>query len=183
MKRLVSLFLVASSLSFAGNFKANSVVLSKDGISGIESSTSFKRLTIKRLFPKLKVQNSTKSMEGESYKIINVKQKNTTLFSIEASTKDRFKVGEVTIFSTDVDNKFDFKIGDKYKKVLGQVRRPKCSRGVEEMSASVICTDKSMKNFRFVFDGKFDGPDDKMPPRMTLLNFKLTKIIWNADKH
>ena len=179
MKKVVIFLLICASFSWAVGMKSSSVVLSKSGIKGLNSNTKFKKLSIKRLFPKLNIQNSTRSSEGESYKVINVKRKNRTLFIIEANSKDRFKIGRVTVVSKDIDNQFEFNIGDKYTTVFGK-SRPKCIAGEEESFGSVICTDSSIKNFKFIFDGKSNKPDGKLPSKNTLRKFKLSKIIWEV---
>ena len=179
MRKIVSFLLIAGSIAWAGDMKSGSVILSKDGIKGIDSYTRFKRLTIKRIFPKLRVKNGTKSREGDSYKVIFVKRYNKTLFEIEARKRDRLKIGDITIVSGDIDNRFDFNIGDKYKKVFDG-KEPKCVMGVEEMSGMAICEDDSFENFRFVFEGKNDGPDGKLPMKSELRRFELSKIIWSV---
>ncbi len=182
MKKILFILLILlNTQSLFAKMRENSIVLTSQGVEGISSSTRFKKAMIKRIFPKFKVVESSRSSEGKSQKVIEVKKRGKLFLVIYPKKRDHFRVGRVDIINSDIDNRFDFDIGDRYRNIFIH-KKIKCFIGVEENSEKVYCKDPKYKNFLFEFSGKNSNGDGTLPPKGVLRNFKLTKIIWNLEE-
>ena len=166
--------LVTLSIILGLSSSVYAISLSESGVEGLEKRTTFKEITIKRVFPKFKAKEE--SVGGEQ--VIKVK-KFTKVYLILHPDKNNKYIEIVEVVHKNVKNKLAMKIDDKYGEVIDK-KKHKCVPGEEAESGKVICWNKKERKpkFKFLFSGSWSGPDGKIPPKMVLKRWKVEKIIW-----
>lgn len=164
-------------------FSEPSISLSDSGIGQISIETPFDIKAIKKLLPKLIVEESEGATEGESYPIIKISDKKGLLLIVNPGY-DQSKIYSIVVKSNRVENELGPAIGDTFIKVYGKdISKITCSPGMEEMSGTVSCPDPNPKsqNIEYVFAGSWNGPDGAVPPVEVLNNWQISMIVWSPQ--
>ena len=148
--------------------------LTDKGLGPIGTKVNFNKKKVAALFPGYKVTEFPD--EGESPASINVSKDGKAWFSIysKAASKEIFSI---LVKNKKIKSKFSFAIGDSYKKTFAN-KKAKCSAGMESFSGTVICQDLVSKKVSYIFEGSWNGPDGKLPPKKALATWKISSIVW-----
>lgn len=150
--------------------------VSAKGVGPINSSTPFNIHKITQAFPNYSVVEQLNFQEGESYPIISVSKGAKRLMTINP-TLDLKSIYSVVVEDNLIDNALMHRLGTLFTDVYAN-NTYNCQPGIEEMSGKVLCMTPTGSNMLYLFAGKWEGPDDKIPPSSTLYNWALEAIIW-----
>jgi len=156
---------------------SNRLSVSSKGVGPINASTPFNIHKITMAFPDYSVVEQLNFQEGESYPEISVSKGTKRLMSINP-TLDLKSIYSIVIEDNLVHNALKHRLGTLFTDTYTGTMAYNCQPGVENMSGKVLCMPPSGSNMLYLFAGKWDGPDNKLPPSNVLYNWALDAIIW-----
>jgi len=155
----------------------NRLSVSAKGVGSISRDTPFNIHKITRAFPNYSVVEQLNFQEGESYPVIHISKGAKRLITINP-TLDLKSIYSVIVEDNLIQNTLTHRLGTMFTDIYTGNTAYNCQPGVEEMSGKVLCMPPSGSNMLYLFIGKWDGPDNKMPPSTVLYNWALEAIIW-----
>ena len=156
---------------------SNRLLVSASGVGPIIATTPFNIHKITRAFPDYNVVEQLNFQEGESYPVILVSKGAKRLLTINP-TLDLQSIYSVVVEDNLIDNALTHRLGTMFTDVYEGITAYNCQAGVEEMSGKVLCIPPNSSNMLYLFVGKWDGPDNQLPPSTVLYNWALEAIIW-----
>ena len=155
----------------------NRLLVSAKGVGPIVPSTPFNIHKITQAFPNYNVVEQLNFQEGESYPVILVSKGAKRLLTINP-TLDLKSIYSVIVEDNLIDNALTHRLGTMFTDIYDGMTAYNCQAGIEEMSGKVLCMPPKSNNMLYLFVGKWDGPDDKLPPSTVLYSWALEAIIW-----
>ncbi len=155
----------------------NRLMVSAKGVGPIVPNTPFNIHKITQAFPNYSVVEQLNFQEGESYPVILVSKGAKRLLTINP-TLDLQSIYSVIVEDNLIDNELMHRLGTMFTDIYTGNIAYNCQPGVEEMSGKVLCMPPTGSNMLYLFVGKWDGPDDKLPPSTVLYEWALEAIIW-----
>lgn len=155
----------------------SSLSVSKLGVGPINGDTPFNIHKITQAFPNYSVVEQLNFQEGESYPIISVSKGTKRLMSINP-TLDLKSIYSVVVEDNIINNALKHRLGTMFTDIYTGNVAYRCQPGVEDLSGKVLCMTPTGSNMMYLFTGKWDGPDAKMPPSTVLYDWELEAIIW-----
>ena len=162
------------------NTSSDTIFLSTDGVGEINASTPFNIHHITQAFKGLNVAQQTSFQEGEAYPVIRVAKGAKTLLTINP-TADQKLIYSVVIEDNLIRNHLGHRLSTKFSSVYNEGHAEKCLTGQEELSGKTICYAPKTRNILYIFTGRWDGPDGKIPPEDVLSTWTLDSIIWKPQ--
>lgn len=155
----------------------NTIVLSSKGLGAINADTPFNIHHITQAFSNLNVSQQTSFQEGEAYHVIRVAKGAKTLFTINP-TADELGIYSVVVEDNLIHNSLGHRLSTKYSNIYNFGQTEKCLPGQEELTGKTICYAPNVRNMMYIFTGRWNGPDDEIPPEDVLAAWTLDAIIW-----
>ena len=156
----------------------NRITVSNQGVGPINHSTRFNIHDITVAFPNYSVVEQLNFQEGESYPIISVSKGTKTLMTLNP-TMDLKSIYSVVVEDNVIGNSLNHRLGTLFSDIFTDSSNNfNCQAGVEEMSGKVLCMPPKSGNILYLFNGKWSGPDGKIPPATVLHGWELESIIW-----
>lgn len=158
----------------------NRIVVSAEGVGPINSGTPFNISTITRAFPNYNVVEQLNFQEGKPYPEINISKGAKQLITINPAL-DLKSIYSVVVEDNLIENALTHRLGTMFTDIYTGNVAYNCQPGIEDMAGKVLCMTPTGSNMLYLFVGKWDGPDDKMPPSTVLYNWALEAIIWKPS--
>jgi hypothetical protein len=155
----------------------NTIILSVDKIGPINAQTPFNIHHFTLAFKKLNVSQQTSFQEGEAYPVIRVAKGAKNLMTINP-TADQNGIYSVVIEDNLIHNQLGHPLSTPFSDIYAEQKAEKCLAGQEELSGKTICYAPRTHNILYIFTGKWNGPDGKIPPTKVLSTWALDSIIW-----
>lgn len=153
------------------------LILNDSGIGKLNKNTKFDLATIEQLFPNYIVRKSKGYIEDEEFPIIQIMDGRTVLMVINPGKNDDIK--SVEIKNNKIKNEFGPQIGFTYAQVFDKSSSPGCDFGSEQYSEYIICQDSKSRHISYLFAGKWESAEQRLPPPKVLSLWKVKEIIWN----
>jgi len=155
----------------------NRLLVSAQGVGPINGSTPFNIHKITQAFPNYSVVEQLNFQEGESYPVISVSKGTKRLLTINPGL-DLKSIYSVVVEDNLIENALMHRLGTMFTDIYTGNIAYNCQPGIEEMSGKVLCMTPKGSNMLYLFTGKWDGPDNKLPPSTVLYNWTLEAIVW-----
>ena len=161
----------------ASTANKNRLSVSNQGVGPINGSTPFNISKLTKVFPNYSVVEQLNFQEGESYPVILVSKGAKRLLTINP-TLDLKSIYSVVVEDNLIDNSLMHRLGTMFSDIYTENAAYRCQPGTEEMSGKVLCMTPETSNMLYLLVGKWDGPDNELPPSAVLYNWALEAIIW-----
>ncbi len=152
-------------------------MLSADGVGPLNADTPFNLIRIGDAFQDFNVAQETHFAEGEKYPVITVKQQVKPLLSINPDFQQK-NIFSIIVHDKLIGNKLGHALGTRFADIYTYGKTEECGPGLEEWAGKVMCYAPQTGNILYLFAGKWDGPDGKVPPMEVLANWQLEAMIW-----
>ncbi|MGB1309712.1 MAG: DUF1131 family protein [Leucothrix sp.] len=159
------------------NASDSQLTVSATGVGPINGDTPFNIHKITQAFPNYSVVEQLNFQEGESYPIISVSKGAKRLMTINP-TLDLKSIYAVIVEDNLIENTLKHRLGTLFMGIYTGNTPYNCQPGSEEMAGKVLCMPPTGSNRLYLFTGKWDGPDDKVPPSTVLYKWALEAIVW-----
>ena len=156
---------------------SNRLSVSPRGVGPINGSTPFNISKITQAFPNYNVVEQLNFQEGESYPVILVSKGAKRLLTINP-TLDLRSIYSIVVEDNLINNALTHRLGTMFTDIYTENVAYNCQAGIEDMMGKVLCMTPEPSNMLYLFVGKWDGPDDKLPPSTVLYSWALEAIIW-----
>lgn len=153
------------------------IVLSADGVGPINATTSFNVHQMTVAFHDYSVEEMLNFQHKVPYPVIRISKDGHALITINPDVS-RQNIYSVIVEDNVVKNSLGHALGSVYSDVYKYGQTEKCQPGIEEMSGKALCYAPRTPNILYVFNGKWDGADGKMPPAEILQDWILESIVW-----
>ncbi len=158
----------------------NPIVLSADGVGPINASTPFNMHQITRAFQDYSVTEYRQFQSGNAEPVIRISEAGKPLILINPDA-DQKGIFSVFVMSNKIGNALGHDIGTPFNKIYTYDTTEPCIAGTEEFTGKVLCIAPSAQNILYVFSGKWDGPNNEVPPAAILASWVLDTIVWKPD--
>ncbi|MCK5902820.1 MAG: DUF1131 family protein [Cocleimonas sp.] len=155
----------------------DAIILSKDQVGAINSTTPFNIHHLTKIFKQFNVSQQTSFQEGEAYPIIHIAKGAKDLMTLNP-TADQKHIYSVVIEDNFIHNQLGHPLNTKFSEIYTDGGIEKCLAGKEELSGKTLCYAPKARNILYIFSGRWNGPDDKVPPESVLSTWSLDSIIW-----
>lgn len=153
------------------------IVLSADGVGPLNATTTFNMHQMTVAFHEYSVEEVVNFQQKTPYPVIRISQGGNGLLTINPdATRD--SIYSILIEDNLVKNSLGHHLGTVYGDVYTYGQTEKCQSGTEEMSGKVMCYAPKTPNILYVFNGRWDGANNKMPPAEILQDWILESIVW-----
>lgn len=155
-------------------------IISDAGVGPITAETQFKQSELQKAFgDNYKVISG---MEINSKKLshfynINTLENNNTIMKIIGNTKDNIE--QIETASDQVIHQ-NIHIGSYFHQLYRQAITGNCRQITNEEAGAIICDSPKSKHVHYIFKGQSDNFDSLLPPNDELMDWKITKIIWQS---
>ncbi len=160
---------------------SSDIVLSADGVGPLNAGTTFNMHQMTVAFSDYSVEEMVNFQSGAPYPVIRVSKGGNTILTINPDDS-RQNIFSVIIEDNIVSNSLGHSLGSSYSDVYAYGQTEKCQAGSQEMAGKVLCYAPKTPNILYVFNGKWDGSDKKMPPKEILQDWVLESIVWRPKK-
>lgn len=157
--------------------ESTEIVLSADGVGPLNATTTFNMHQMTVAFHDYSVEEMVNFQQSAPYPVIRISKGGNALITINPDSS-RQNIYSVVVEDNMVKNSLGHHLGTVYGDVYNYGRTEKCQSGIEEMSGKVMCYAPQTPNILYVFNGKWDGADGKMPPAELLQDWILESIVW-----
>ncbi|WP_020561068.1 DUF1131 family protein [Thiofilum flexile] len=151
--------------------------LSQDGVGPINAATPFNLRLIGDAFQGLNVTEETHFIEGDKYPVITIKQRSKPLLTINPD-HEQHKVFSVMVHDNYIGNRLAHKIGTKFVDIYPADKVEECVAGMDELAGKVLCRAPNSANILYLFNGKWEGASNTVPPLPVLANWQIESFIW-----
>lgn len=155
------------------------IFVSELGVGGITEGTLFNKNVIEDALSGLNITREELATEDEKFAVFKAYKNDQLIITIIPNLLKK-NIASVWIVNDLVRNEQGYTLGNQYQKIYTEKVNAECKPGIEEFSANVICFAPSKKQIKYLFEGKWDGPDGELPPYNVLKFWRLIKIIWIA---
>ena len=159
------------------NNTAVDIVLSADGVGPLNATTSFNMHQMTVAFSDYSVEEMVNFQHSAPYPVVRISKGGNTLITINPDAS-RQNIYSIVIEDNKVKNSLGHHLGSVYSDVYTYGQTEKCQSGIEDMSGKVLCYAPKTPNILYVFNGKWDGEDGKIPPAELLQDWILESIVW-----
>jgi len=153
------------------------IVLSADGVGPLNASTSFNMHQMTVAFSDYSVEEMVNFQQSVPYPVVRISKNGNTLITVNPDAS-RQNIYSIVIEDNKVKNSLGHHLGSAYNSVYAYGQTQKCQAGIEDMAGKVLCYAPNTPNILYVFNGKWDGADGKMPPADLLQDWILESIVW-----
>jgi len=153
------------------------LAMTEDGVGAITKTTKGELRAVAKLFPQFNVVPGVVYSEGDANPTIRVM--NGTIEVLYVVPSHDGTIYSVVVKSSLVLYGAKVKVGSLFADVFGGMLPSDCGMGHEELFEQVVCPAISDGHVRFVFTGKNDNRDERMPSLSSLLKWKVTMMWWN----
>ncbi len=157
------------------------IVLSADGVGPLNASTTFNMHQMTVAFSDYSVEEMINFQSGAPYPVVRVSKGGNTILTINPDDS-RQNIYSVIIEDNTVNNSLGHPLGSSYSDIYAYGQTEKCQPGSQDMAGKVLCYAPKAPNILYVFNGKWNGPDNKMPPKEILQDWVLESIVWRPKK-
>jgi Protein of unknown function (DUF1131) len=153
------------------------LVVSAASAGPVTAQTNFDKAAVAKLFPRLRVRETTDTVADEEWATLSVFRGKEELMQISPCNAGPVSsICIIYIRSRSARTADGARIGDSYKKLAKKVTD--CGAGFEKDNGKVLCKSAKAANVMLVFSKspvKFEG---EMPPESELLGYKLEELRW-----
>ncbi|KAG1707643.1 hypothetical protein GQR58_003303 [Nymphon striatum] len=128
-------------------------------------------------FHEYSVEEVVNFQQKTPYPVIRISKGGNGLITVNPDSS-RENIYSILIEDNLVKNSLGHHLGTVYADIYTYGQTEKCQSGVEDMSGKVLCYAPKTPNILYVFNGRWDGPDNKMPPAEILQDWILESIVW-----
>ncbi len=160
---------------------SSDLVLSADGVGPLNAGTTFNMHQLTVAFSDYSVEEMVNFQSGAPYPVVRVSKGGNTILTINPDDS-RQNIFSVVIEDNTVSNSLGHPLGSSYSDIYAYGQTEKCQPGSQEMAGKVLCYAPKAPNILYVFNGKWDGGDNKMPPKEILQDWILESIVWRPKK-
>lgn len=153
------------------------IVLSADGVGPLNATTSFNMHQMTVAFSDYSVEEMVNFQQSAPYPVVRISDNGNSLLTINPDSS-RQNIYSIVIEDNKVKNSLGHHLGSVYSDVYTFGQTEKCQSGTEDMSGKVLCYAPKTPNILYVFNGKWDGEDGKIPPAELLQDWILESIVW-----
>ena len=153
------------------------IVLSADGVGPLNGNTTFNMHQMTVAFSEYSVEEMVNFQSGTPYPVVRVSKGGNTILTINPDDS-RENIFSIAIEDNSVSNSLGHSLGTAYSDVYNYGRTEKCQVGSQELSGKVLCYAPKTPNILYVFNGKWRGKENQMPPAEILQDWVLESIIW-----
>jgi len=100
---------------------------------------------------------------------------------ITVSGEPKGKVTRIDVTDSDIASQWGVKIGSPFSDVYSKAFEH-CSKGQGDDRLNVVCAAPNSQHVSYVYSGTWNGPESLMPSDDTLKSWKVSKIIWQANR-
>ena len=182
----IRLFLSAAGLTLAlsllpsGAAAENRLRLGVDGLGRIGASTPFDRGILERLYPGFRWKAAERNLEYGVERSLQAKARKKVWFSLISDGRGR--IARIEVESPNISSWLGPRIGDSYRILARNAQLGTCRPGSEELSGAVLCRAAETTQVRYVFSGRWEGPDGVIPPDTALGDFTISRILWQPAR-
>lgn len=174
----LALIVIGSTLSSAAASAACSLAIDEAGLAGITADTRFDIAAIAQAVPGCQVAPGTDWTEGDPIDVLAIRDGQRKLALVFPDWNGT--IYSIVVDDTGVLNRLGPALGATFATVYGARSPPICVPGVEEASGQVLCQAQPGGHLVYVFEGRWDGPDDAVPPAPVLSSWRLGSLVWRA---
>jgi hypothetical protein len=160
------------------NWFGDDITVSSKGVGGINAGTPMSDSDIsKGLNNDYRLRGGMATNNGQIVSYYQAMDGNEVKLVITGEPKGHAL--RVDVMDSKVATEWGSKLGtpfsDLYSKAFGS-----CKPAEGEDAGTVECVASQSKYVTYIFNGKWAGPQDIMPPDDTLKNWTVSKIVWHA---
>ena len=160
---------------------SSDLVLSADGVGPLNAGTTFNMHQMTVAFSDYSVEEMVNFQSGAPYPVVRVSKGGNTILTINPDDS-RQNIFSVIVEDNTVSNSLGHSLGTSYSNIYAYGQTEKCQPGSQDMAGKVLCYAPKAPNILYVFNGKWDGGDNKMPPKEILQDWILESIVWRPKK-
>jgi len=153
------------------------IVLSADGVGPLNASTSFNMHQMTVAFSDYSVEEVINFQQSAPYPVVRISKNGNSLITVNPDPS-RQNIYSIIIEDNKVKNSLGHHLGSVYNDVYTYGQTEKCQAGIQDMSGKVLCYAPKTPNILYVFNGKWNGADGKIPPAEILQDWILESIVW-----
>ena len=153
------------------------IFLSADGVGPLNGTTTFNMHQMTVAFHEYSVEEVVNFQQKTPYPVIRISKGGNGLLTINPDSS-RENIYSILVEDNLVKNSLGHHLGTVYSDVYTYGQTEKCQSGIDDMSGKVLCYAPKTPNILYVFNGRWDGPDSKMPPAEILQDWILESIVW-----
>ena len=180
-KRLM-LLLTALGLIAApgGGIAQTPLTLDEDGLGGITASTPFDIPVLHKIVPGVVFERADQQTEDGTRTVIRATRRGRTGFALYSDGRGR--VATIEVVSRRVGNRLGPRVSDTYQLTRINDQIGSCWPGTEALSGTVVCEAAQTGRISYVFSGRWNGPDGRLPPTAVLDHWTISQMIWRSDR-
>lgn len=157
--------------------KDQTIVLSPNGVGPINATSSFNMHQMTLAFNNFNVVEEVGYEAGTPYPVIRVSEGVKTLLIINPDESQQ-NIFSVIIEDNLIKNSLGHHLGMPFNKIYAYGQTEDCQLGTQDMSGKVLCYAPKVPNILYVFNGKTNVTNNKIPPSDVLQGWALETIIW-----
>lgn len=155
-------------------------IISDTGVGPITAETQFKQNELQKAF-------------GDNFKVISGMGINSEKVShfFNINTRDNHTImkiigdskGNIEGIETQSDQVIhqNIHVGSYFHQLYKQAITGNCKHITNEDAGTVLCDSPNSKHVHYIFNGQTGNFDSLLPPNEELMDWKITKIIWQAN--
>ncbi len=178
--RLVPAVVLALCLLPKTGSAETSLSLGEEGLGGITAATPFDIPTLSETVTSVVWTRDVREIEDGTRTVIEAMLAGETGFTLFGDGLG--PIAGIEIASPQISNRLGPRVGDSYQSTLRNGQLGSCWSGMEAQSGSVICKAAQTERVRYLFSGRWNGPDGQIPPTSILSGWTIEKITWRPNR-
>lgn len=150
----------------------------ENGLGELTTATRFEPEAVAQALPGCQVLPRAGWSEGDPVDVLSVLDGRTQLALVFPDWTG--KIYSVVIENPVVRNRLGPSIGTSFAKAYENGTVPICVPGTEEATGRVLCQATPEGRLMYVFEGRWNGPDDTLPPAQELSRWLIIALVWRS---
>ncbi|QFT78520.1 DUF1131 family protein [Erythrobacter sp. THAF29] len=179
--RPIAILLAASALAQPFPAAAQTELkLGVEGLGEIDASTPFDTQTLRTIERSIDWRPIRRTTESGYQEVIIGTRRGRKLVTLISDGRGR--IAAIEIHNSQISNWLGPRVGEAHRPLQQNLQLGSCRAGQETHSGSVICTAAETDRITYVFSGRWNGPDGRMPPDNALDGWTISHIIWKPER-
>ncbi len=153
-------------------------LIADSGVGGLTEKSRYEYAAVSAALPGATVVNVVEYSEDTPVPALEARLRGERALLVFGNK--RGLIDRVAVYTPQIATSKGTKVGTSFADAFEQEKPPKCARGIEQEAGQVFCPAAGFGRVHFAFKGRWQGPDNEVPPADVLAGWHLATIIWVA---